>query len=461
MSAQPDSVRFPDDFLWGVATSAYQIEGAVDVDGRGESIWDRFSATPGKTADGATGAVACDHYHRYAGDLDLLAELGVGAYRFSIAWPRLFPDGGGSLNPAGLDFYQRLVDGLLERGIRPAPTLYHWDLPQALQERGGWTARETVGRFADYAATVFDALGDRVELWMTHNEPWMASFISHLRGVHAPGLHDLQAALRAAHHLLLSHGEAVTAFRAGGHGGDIGIVLNLQPTYPASDRPEDRDAAAGSDGYTNRWFLDPLYRARYPQDTIERFERAGGRIDFVEPGDLETIAQPTDFLGVNYYSCRRISAADQEFGWKVEEPPPEGVPRSGMGVEIFPAGLTDLLKRLHHDYGPLPLYVAENGVPYLDDHVDRDGRVRDPDRIAFLRDHFLAARRAIEAGADLRGYFVWSLMDNFEWAAGYGPRFGLVHVDYGDLARTPKDSFHFYADVVRANSVPTGGTGGS
>jgi beta-glucosidase len=449
-------LRFPEGFVWGVATSAYQIEGAVDAAGRGESIWDRFSATPGRTAGGATGAVACDHYHRYVEDLDLLAELGVDAYRFSIAWPRLFPEGAGPLNHAGLDFYERLVDGLLERGIQPAPTLYHWDLPQALQDRGGWVDRDTVGRFVDYATTVFDALGDRVGLWMTHNEPWMASFISHLRGVHAPGLQDLQAALRAAHHLLLSHGQAVAGFRAGGHDGGIGMALNLQPTYPASDRDEDRAAAYGSDGYTNRWFLDPLYRGSYPEDTIERFERAGARIDFVEDGDLATIAQPTDFLGVNYYSCRRISATDEEFGWKVEEPPPVGVPRSGMDVEIFPEGLRDLLRRIHDDYGPLPLYLTENGVPYLDDHVEEGGRVRDPDRIAFLRDHFAAAHRAIEDGVDLRGYFVWSFMDNFEWAAGYGPRFGLVHVDYGDLERTPKDSFRFYAQVVRDNGVSAG-----
>lgn len=446
-------VRFPDGFLWGVATSSYQIEGAVAADGRGESIWDRFSATPGATAGGATGEVACDHYHRVDADLDLMARLGVGAYRFSIAWPRLFPDGGTELNLRGLDFYQRLVDGLLERGIAPAPTLYHWDLPQALQDRGGWTARDTVDRFVHYAATVFDALGDRVSMWMTHNEPWMASFIAHYRGVHAPGTQDLQAAVRAAHHLLLSHGRAVQALRASGRDGRIGIALNLQPTYPASDRDEDRDAAWASDGYTNRWFLDPLYQARYPQDTAELFARHGARLDVVEDGDLTTIAEPTDFLGVNYYSCRRISAADREFGWHVEEPPPPDVPRSGMDVEIFPEGLTAVLERVHRDYGGIPLYVTENGVPYLDEPVEADGRVHDERRTAFLHDHFVAAHRAIESGVDLRGYFVWSFMDNFEWAAGYGPRFGLVHVDYDTLARTPKVSFDAYADVIRSNAV--------
>lgn len=442
---------FPPGFRWGVATSAYQIEGATTTDGRGESIWDRFSATPGRTADGATGEVACDHYHRYLEDLDLMSELGVDAYRFSIAWPRIHPDGGGRVNRPGLDFYNRLVDGLLERGIRPTPTLYHWDLPQALQDEGGWTNRDTVSRFTEYARTMFDVLGDRVSFWMTHNEPWMASFIAHLRGVHAPGLEDLQAALRAAHHILLSHGEAVRVFRASGPPGEIGIALNLQPTYPASGSDADADAAWGSDGYTNRWFLDPLFRASYPPDTIERFERAGGRIDFVADGDLDAIATPTDFLGVNYYSCRRISASGEEFGWKVEEPPPPGVPRTGMDVEIFPAGLTDLLRRIRRDYGNVPVYITENGFPARDDRVDDAGGLDDQHRIAFLRDHFTAAQAAIDEGVDLRGYYVWSLMDNFEWAAGYGPRFGLVHVDYDSLTRTPKESFHFYAGVVAAS----------
>jgi beta-glucosidase len=446
------TLRFPPDFLWGTATSAYQVEGAVTEAGRGESIWDRFSGTPGCTVDGATGAIACDHYHRWEADLDLLADLGVGAYRFSIAWPRVQPDGGPDVDERGLDFYRRLVDGLLERGIRPAPTLYHWDLPQTLQDRGGWAARDTVGRFTDYATAVFDALGDRVPLWMTHNEPWMASFIANLRGVHAPGLRDLQTALRVAHHLLLSHGEVVAAYRADGLAGDIGIVVNLQPTYPASDSEADHVAAYGSDGYTNRWFLDPLYRGSYPADTIERFERAGGRIDFVRDGDLETIAQPTDFLGVNYYSCRRISATGDEFGWKVEEPPPAGVPRTGMDVEIYPEGLTAILRRVHDDYGDPRIYITENGCPY-EEQPAADGRVHDDRRIRFLRDHFAAAHRAIRAGVDLAGYFVWSFLDNFEWAAGYGPRFGLTHVDYVSLERTPKDSFHFYADVIADNAV--------
>ncbi|MDP8905246.1 MAG: GH1 family beta-glucosidase [Chloroflexota bacterium] len=442
--------RFPEGFVWGVATSAYQIEGAVSEDGRGESIWDRFCRTPGRVANGDTGDVACDHYHRYREDLALMAELGVDAYRFSIAWPRLFPDGGSRLNRKGLDFYERVVDGLLELGIAPAATLYHWDLPQALQDRGGWADRATVGRFTDYAATAFDALGDRVTVWITHNEPWMASFIGHLRGVHAPGLTDLQAALRAAHHLLLSHGEAVRAHRALGVPAPIGITLNLFATYPVSDSDEDRAAVAASEGYTNRWFLDPIFRRQYPSDTAARFERAGAVIDFIEDGDLQAIAAPIDFLGVNYYSPRRVSASGEEFGWRVQPGSESGAPLTAIGGEIHPDGLTDLLTALQREYGNVPLYVTENGCA-LEDTVGRDGRVHDAQRIDFLEAHFEAARRAIQAGVDLRGYFVWSLLDNFEWAMGYTPRFGLVHVDFATQRRTRKDSFYFYRDFIAAD----------
>jgi beta-glucosidase len=438
---------FPDGFLWGVATSAYQIEGAVAEDGRGESMWDRFCRTPGKVHGGATGDVACDHYHRWPEDFDLLAQLGVNAYRFSLAWPRLFPDGGGMLNRAGLDFYDRLVDGLLDRNITPVVTLYHWDLPQALQDRGGWTSRETAERFAGYAAAAFAGLGDRVALWITHNEPWMAAFIGHLRGVHAPGLTNLQAALRAAHHILLSHGRAVQAQRAAGVAGEIGITLNLFPTYPVTDTPEDRAAAQASEGYTNRWFLDPLRGRGYPADTIARFERVGAEMDFVEEGDLATIAAPIDFLGVNYYSPRRVSASGEEFGWRVQPGAESGSPVTAIGGEIHPAGLTRLLLELRRDYGPLPLYVTENGCA-LEDVVGPDGRVHDPARIDFLERHFAAARQAVEQGVDLRGYFVWSLLDNFEWAMGYGPRLGLVYVDYATQRRIPKDSYHFYRDFI-------------
>jgi len=444
-------IQLPPDFLWGVATSSYQIEGAVAEDGRGESIWDRFSHTPGKIDNGDNGDVACDHYHRYADDIELMAELGVGAYRFSVAWPRVFPDGGTQLNRKGLDFYQRLTDRLLDRGIAPAVTLYHWDLPQALQDRGGWTNRDTVARFSHYAETLYDALGDRVELWMTHNEPWVAGFLGDFRGVHAPGSTDLQAALRTIHHLLLSHGEAVAAYRASGRSGQIGIVLSLHPTYPVDDTQEDRAAAEGSDGYTNRWFLDPIFRASYPADMIERFQRAGARIDFVEDTDLAAMAEPTDFLGVNYYFPRRVSASGAEFGWKVKEHPDPGVPTTALGWEITPSGLTETLLRLRAEYGDMPFYVTENGAVFADE-VEPDGRVNDPGRVDFLRRHFAAAQQAISAGVDLRGYFVWSLLDNFEWAFGYSPRFGIVYVDFQTQRRIPKDSFAFYRDVIATNS---------
>jgi beta-glucosidase len=326
-------------------------------------------------------------------------------------------------------------------------TLYHWDLPQALQDRGGWTNRDTVDRFSDCAAAVFEALGDRVALWITHNEPWMASFIGHLRGVHAPGLTDLGSALRAAHHLLLSHGRAVRTHRALGLAGEIGITLNLFPTYPVSDSVEDGEAAEASRGYTNRWFLDPLLRARYPLDAVARFERAGAAIDFVADGDLQEIAAPTDFLGVNYYSPRRVSASGEEFGWHVQPGSESGAPLTAIGGEVHPAGLTELLVGLQHDYGSLPIYVTENGMA-LQDEVGLDGGVHDPARIDFLERHFAAARQAIEQGVDLRGYFVWSLLDNFEWAMGYGPRLGLVYVDYATQRRIPKDSYHFYRDFI-------------
>ncbi len=438
---------FPAGFVWGVATAAYQIEGAVADDGRGESIWDRFSHTPGRTANGDTGDVACDHYHRWPEDLELIGNLGVAAYRFSIAWPRILPDGVTPNRHGGLPFYERLVDRLLERGIDPVVTLNHWDLPQALQDRGGWTSRDTVERFADYAATVFRSLGDRVRLWITHNEPWMVAFIGHYRGVHAPGLVDLQAALRAAHHLLLSHGAAVRAFRALGAAGEIGITLNLFPTYPVSESDADREAAAASAGYTNRWFLDPIFRQAYPADTVSRFERCGATMDFVEDGDLPLIASPIDFLGVNYYSPRRVSASGDEFGWHVQPGTASGRPTTAIGGEIYPDGLTGLLVGLQRDYGSVPLYVTENGAA-VDDQIGPDGGVHDEARIDFLERHFAAAHRALQLGVDLRGYFVWSLMDNFEWAMGYGPRLGLTYVDYATQRRIPKDSFAFYRRFI-------------
>jgi beta-glucosidase len=440
--------QFPPNFLWGVATSSYQIEGSVNEGGRGESIWDRFSRSPGKVLNGDTGDVACDHYHRWPEDVELMAELGVKAYRFSIAWPRIFPDGGTDLNRAGLDYYERLVDALLQRGIAPCPTLYHWDLPQALQERGGWTNRDVVDRFAHYAETMFRALGDRVRLWMTHNEPWVASFLGHFEGKHAPGMTDLQAALRAAHHILLSHGDAVHAFRTTRGHGAIGIVLDLHPIRAVSDSEADRRAARAADGYRNRWFLDPVLRGRYPDDLGPTWDRFGAGVDFVEAGDLERISAPIDFLGVNYYFPERIRAARAGLGWSVAEREP-ATPTTAMGWEVDPSGLAALLLRLRDDYGPMPVYVTENGASFADELTA--GAVHDPERIDYLRRHFGAAHDALVAGVDLRGYFVWSLLDNFEWSFGYSQRFGIVYVDYGTLERIPKDSYHFYREVIATN----------
>ena len=446
---------FPADFLWGAATAAYQIEGAVTEDGRGESIWDRFSHTPGATEDGATGDVACDHYHRWPEDLDRMAEVGLTSYRFSIAWSRIYPDGSGTLNQRGLDFYARLVDGLLQRGIAPMATLYHWDLPQALETRlGGWGARETAERFADYAATVFGALGDRVPYWVTLNEPWVAAFMGHYSGRHAPGQQDLAKAVRASHHLMLGHARALQLYRSLGLPGRIGITLDLQTAAPDGDSEEDRVAATLGDGYTNRWFLDPLFRGRYPQDVLDLFRGHGAALDVVEPGDLEAIAAPIDFLGMNFYMRRLYSATADGLGF-TERLAREGQDTTEMGWAIVPDALAEQLARLRADYPAIPLYITENGMAERDE-VAADGAVHDPRRIDYLRSHLAVVDEAIAAGTDLRGYFAWSWMDNFEWGFGYRPRFGLVHVDFATQQRTPKDSARWYAEVIRRNGASLG-----
>ncbi len=443
---------FPPDFLWGAATAAYQIEGAVTEDGRGESIWDRFSHTPGNTENGDTGDVACDHYHRWREDLDLMSEIGLRAYRFSVAWPRIFPDGGGTVNRRGLDFYARLVDELLERDIAPAVTLYHWDLPQVLEDRhGGWEGRETAERFADYAATVFGALGDRVPYWVTMNEPWVSAFVGYWHGRHAPGRRDLRAAVRASHHLLLGHGLAVSAYRALSLPGKIGIVLDLQVASPDGDSDEDVEAARLADGYTNRWFLDPVFRGSYPTDVAEVFAQHGAELDVVQPGDLEAINAPIDFLGMNYYMRRLFSRSDDGLGWS-ERLAREGEETTEMGWAIHPEALGAQLARLRADYSMIPIYITENGIG-LRDEVGPDGQVHDPRRIDYLERHLAVLEEAISAGTDLRGYFVWSLMDNFEWGLGYRPRFGLIHVDFATGTRTLKDSARWYAGVIRANGL--------
>jgi beta-glucosidase len=450
----PDPVRrFPEGFLWGTGTSAYQVEGGVHEDGRGESMWDRFAHTPGRVANDEHADVTSDHYHHWSEDVALLAELGLGAYRFSIAWPRVQPVGRGVLNPAGLAFYDRLVDALLERGIRPCPTLYHWDLPQALDEAGGWLSRETAERFAEYATTCFRALGDRVATWFTVNEPWVASTLGYRLGLHAPGHRDLRESIVASHHLLLAHGLGVAAFRAAGSPGRIGIVLSQAPTYPATASASDAVAARGSDGYTNRWYLDPVLTGAYPADMLELWDRLVGPLEAVRPGDAARIGTPSDFLGVNYYARRVIGAGRSDDGlpWRVMPADP-AVPRTDTGWEMTPAALTEHLIRLRADYGEIPILVTENGAVFFD-QPNPDGRTFDTGRIEFLREHLIAVHRAIEAGVRVEGYFYWSLLDNFEWAEGFRSRFGLVHVDYPSGRRLMKESGRAYAAMVAANAV--------
>jgi beta-glucosidase len=448
-------MSFPDGFLWGASTSAYQIEGAVAADGRGPSIWDTFSHTPGKIEGGGTGDVACDHYHRWESDLDLLASLNLNAYRFSLAWPRLFPDGV-RREQRGFDHYDRLIDGLLARGIEPVVTLYHWDLPQALEDRGGWRARDTVDRFAEHAAACFDAYGDRVRWWLTINEPWIVGLLGYLLGLHAPGRRgDLLGEATVFHHLLLAHGRAVQELRRTGRG-RIGLAPNLLPHYAASDDPADAEAAWASDGYVNRWFLDPVFRGTYPEDQRARYEERLGPLAFIHDGDLATIAEPSDFLAVNYYSPRWIEAApgDAPWPWRVVVPQgtettggfTAGVPQTEAGTPIAPSGLTDVLVRVRDDYGDVPILITENGAVFAEP-------LHDERRLRFIHDHVAAVRAALEQGVNVIGYCHWSLLDNFEWALGYAQRFGLVHVDYDTLERTIKDSGRYYARVAAANEV--------
>ncbi|MFC9179037.1 GH1 family beta-glucosidase [Streptomyces sp. NPDC057107] len=442
-----DLDSLPADFTWGVATASYQIEGAVAEDGRSPSIWDTFSHTPGKIDGGDTGDVACDHYHRVPEDIGLIKQVGAGAYRFSVAWPRVVPGGDGPVNKAGLDFYDRLVDGLLEAGVTPFATLYHWDLPQVLQDRGGWTVRETSEHFAAYAAQVVDRLGDRVKDWATLNEPLCSAWIGHLEGRMAPGLTDLTAAVRASYHLHLGHGLAVRAIRAAASDARVGIVNNLSPIVPASTSEADLAAARRADGHINRWWLDPVLGRGYPQDMVETY---GVELP-VRPGDLETIAAPLDWLGLNYY-FRQIVTADpsgQAPGF-TQVPVVDGR-HTYMDWEVYADGLEQLLLRLTEEYGVERIYVTENGSAYQDT-VAADGSVHDPERVRYLEEHLAACARAVAKGAPLAGYFAWSLLDNFEWAYGYDKRFGLVHVDYATQRRTVKSSGRRYAALIREHA---------
>lgn len=440
--------KFPDDFVWGTATAAYQIEGAANEDGRGESIWDRFSHIPGNVWNNQNGDVACDHYHRYKEDVQILKEMGVKGYRFSISWPRVIPDGTGKINQKGIDFYNNLIDELLRQGIQPFVTLYHWDLPQALQDRGGWTNRDTTDYFAEYAQQMFKQYGDRVKHWITHNEPWCTSFLGHAIGVHAPGLKDFSAALLAAHNVLLSHGKAVEVFRQMGLDGKIGITLNLTPSYPASNSADDLQAATISDGFSNRWFLDPVFKGQYPDDMVKVFGTFA-KIPEIQEGDMKLISSNIDFLGINYYSRSLVKHnPDAQFG--VETLKPEGQ-YTDMDWEVYPQGLYDLLLRIKKDYGDIDLYITENGAAFKD--VVENDQIDDIDRLNYLKKHFEKAAEAIRDGVKLKGYFVWSLMDNFEWAFGYSKRFGLIYVDYETQRRLWKKSALWYKDVIANNSV--------
>ncbi|HEX2810536.1 MAG TPA: GH1 family beta-glucosidase [Kineosporiaceae bacterium] len=457
---------FPAGFVWGAATAAYQIEGAVTEGGRGPSIWDTFSHTPGRIDGDDTGDVACDHYHRYEEDVALLRGLGVGAYRFSVAWPRVQPDGRGHVNPGGLAFYGRLVDELLDAGITPVATLYHWDLPQALEDTGGWRSRDTAHRFADYAADVHAALGDRVKMWITLNEPYCSAFVGYAEGRHAPGAREGVGALAAAHHLMLGHGLAVQALAAQRRGDDqVGITLNLNDVRPVSTSPADRAAARRAACLQNLVFSDPILAGRYPECEAETWAWLASDLPFRRDGDLETIASPIDFLGVNTYfpifaaagrHDEPDSAARAASDVAVDLVPPASLHRSAMGWPIDPTIMSALLDWLHAQYPGLPpIYITENGAAF-DDVPDAGGQVHDDDRIRYLDGHLRDLHAAISAGADVRGYFCWSLMDNFEWACGYGKRFGLVHVDYPTQTRRPKDSYAWYRDVViAAEPAPT------
>lgn len=435
-------LQLPPGFIFGAATAAYQIEGAANEDGRGESIWDRFSATPGKVRNGETGAIACDFYHRYADDIRLMQELGLRAFRFSIAWPRILPDGIGTVNQRGLDFYDRMVDELLARGIQPFATLYHWDLPQRIEDRGGWTSRETVDAFVEYVDVVTRRLGDRVGHWITHNEPWVAAWVGYGWGSHAPGRSSERDAIAATHHLMLSHGKAVDVIRRNAPQAAAGITLNLSAVYPATESEADTEAARLMDLHHNRWFLDPIFRGSYPADGGAFLDQVQA---YVRPGDLEQISVPLDFLGINNYT-RSVVVLDAASGQ------PRGVHQDGseyteMDWEVAPEGIHDLLVRVHEDYGPPMMYVTENGAAFPDVRV-HDGSVRDPERIAYLEAYIAACARAIEEGVPLAGYFVWSFLDNFEWGHGYSRRFGIVYIDYPTLERIPKSSYHWYRKLI-------------
>lgn len=434
-------------FLWGVATSSYQIEGAAHEDGRGLSIWDTFCKVPGKVANADNGDVACDHYHRYKEDLDLMKWMGVDAYRFSVSWPRVIPGGIGAVKKAGLDFYDRLIDGALERGIEPWLTMYHWDLPQALQDKGGWNNRQILQWFEEYAEVLTHKFGDRVKNWMTLNEPLCSAWIGHLYGGMAPGIEDLQIALNASHHLLMSHGVASQVIRSNVKNSKVGIVINVTPAVPATDSDEDQRAAILADGFDNRWFLNPVFGQNYPQDVID----ALGKSPQIQAGDMNLIHQPTDFLGVNFYFRQTIAADPQGSPLPIRGIRRPNVKRTAMDWEVHAPAFEEILLRIHRDYKPKAIYITENGSAWND--VVEANQIADQDRIDYLQSHLDAMFSAQKQGAPIVGYFAWSFMDNFEWAYGYDKRFGLIYVDYETQKRIPKKSAHYYRDLLLNRST--------
>ncbi len=447
-----ESYRFPDDFLWGTATSAYQIEGSPTADGAGRSMWHRFSHAPGNTWLDQTGDLACDHYRRYKDDVAIMAELGTNAYRFSIAWARIFPHGTGAVNKKGIDFYSRLVDELLKRGIKPNVTLYHWDLPEALDDRGGWLNRDVADWFGDYATTMFDALGDRVQMWSTLNEPWVVTDGGYLSGVLAPGHSNLFEAPIATHNLLRAHGSGVERFRSSkaAKTGKVGITVNLEPKYPASESPEDLAAVRRADAYMNRQYLDPVFMGTYPEEMREIFGEAWP--DW-PAADMTLIKQPIDFLGVNYYTRKVERFHPDHLPLRTKHVPQTDHTQTETHWEVYPPALTRVLLWVSERYGKLPLYITENGAAFYDPPHTIDGRIEDPLRIEYYRQHLRAAHDAMQKGVNLRGYYAWSLLDNYEWSLGYSTRFGIVHVDYSTQQRTIKASGRYYSDVIRTNGA--------
>ncbi|SHN22126.1 GH1 family beta-glucosidase [Gracilibacillus kekensis] len=440
-------IQFPKDMKWGTATASYQIEGATNEGGRGVSIWDTFAKTPGNVINGDNGDVACDSYHRYEEDVEMMKELGIDVYRFSVAWPRIFPNGTGEINQEGLDYYHRLVDKLLEAGIEPMCTLYHWDLPQALQDKGGWNNRETIDAFVNYAEVMFKEFSGKIKQWLTLNEPWCISFLSNFIGVHAPGNQDLQLATQISHHLLVAHGKTVKKFRELGIDGQIGFAPNTTWLEPYSNRQEDIDACNREIGWYIEWFMDPVFKGTYPQFLVDWFKKKGVELD-IQEGDMETINQPVDFLGINYYTGHIARYKENEglLDWEMVEMNYE---RTDIGWPIFPEGFYNVLMRIKDSYGDIPIYITENGSCYNDE--PENGRVKDAGRINYLQQHLTALSRAISSGVNVKGYITWSLMDNFEWAEGYTMRFGIVHVNYRTLERTKKDSYYWFKQTIDNN----------